>query len=288
MAARLPATTMGRCSRTGCAAITLAISALPRSAFFLPSVLNCGSLSRIRSFASLPKRSISFSTSALLGGCLRYSRIAGSIPLRRRSSSVCRDLLQRGLCQIVMLILILSPCLPRLTGEARSEVSKMLTPRPVHRGSVHRSPFWQRRRRSRRGPSPPGHAPGCPCGPWAAGRGRAAAVAPAPPRPAARAGRDRYRVRRPGPPSPGRACRRRRRRFAACGGWARAAGRGGAARRAWGRGGVDDCLDAETLGGAERGARLVEPGLDGGQVGGRIGRGGELGVVGGLDAALER
>src|SRR5262249_27633051 len=51
---------------------------------------------------------------------------------------------------------------------------------------------------------------------------------------------------------------------------------------------VDDLLDTETLGGAERRAHLVEPRLDRGEMSGRIGRRGELGLVGGLDAAFER
>ena len=48
---------------------------LLRSAFFFPSALNSASPSRISAPASPPTMSISFSTSALLGGCLRYSRI---------------------------------------------------------------------------------------------------------------------------------------------------------------------------------------------------------------------
>src|SRR4051812_28255148 len=51
---------------------------------------------------------------------------------------------------------------------------------------------------------------------------------------------------------------------------------------------VDDLLDAEAFGGAERRAHLVEPGLDRGKMRRWIGRRGELGLVGRLDAALER
>src|ERR1700704_4400580 len=39
----------------------------------------------------------------------------GFYSLAAQKSRVSRDLLQRGLCQIVMVILILSPCLPRHT-----------------------------------------------------------------------------------------------------------------------------------------------------------------------------
>lgn len=56
---------------------------------------------RLSSRGSPPTSVTSFSTSDLLGGSLRYSRIVGSTPLLLNRSRVCRDLLQRGLCQIV-------------------------------------------------------------------------------------------------------------------------------------------------------------------------------------------
>src|SRR5687767_9177938 len=96
------------------------MSARLRSAFFFLSALNSASPSRISAAGSPPTMSRSFSTSALLGGSLRYSRMAGAAPFFFRSSSVSRDLLQRGLCQIVMVIV--SPSfflLPRHTGEGR-------------------------------------------------------------------------------------------------------------------------------------------------------------------------
>src|SRR6266508_156270 len=120
MAARFPATTIGRCSRTGWVTMALAISARLRSAFFFLSALNSASPSRISAAGSPPTMSKSFSTSALLGGSFRYSRMTGATPFFFRSSSVSRDLLQRGLCQIVMVIV--SPSffpLPRHTGEGR-------------------------------------------------------------------------------------------------------------------------------------------------------------------------
>ena len=98
MAALLPDTATGRCSRMGCRAIALAMSALPVG-LLLAERLELRLAVADQLARSPPTRPISVSTSALLGGCLRYSRIAGSTPFWRRSSRAWRDLLQRGLCQ---------------------------------------------------------------------------------------------------------------------------------------------------------------------------------------------
>jgi len=81
------------------AAIRPTTSLRVRPAAFLPVALNSASPSRSRMRGSPPSRSSSVSTSLAVGGCLRYSRIAGSTPCSRSSASVSRDLPQRGLCQ---------------------------------------------------------------------------------------------------------------------------------------------------------------------------------------------
>jgi hypothetical protein len=85
------------------------MSAWLRSAFFFLSALNSASPSRISRRGSPPTMSDQLLDLGLAGRLLEVFADRRLDALLLRSSSVSRDLLQRGLCQIVMVIVRLIP-----------------------------------------------------------------------------------------------------------------------------------------------------------------------------------